>query len=807
MGTSSNLHKPIYIDRLANMLKTSSILTFFLFTFLFFACLSAIYSQERQLSFDNQDMNFKGCVIVNKKIICYGNYGSIFTSEDNGTTWKKQQVADLRDEIIKLYYNVSKLIGITKNGKSLESDDNGLTWKVEKIATINDIQAIASDSNYIYIREFQSLKVFDYQFNQIATISDTLINVSTKEFPYYLISFREHLLFNSFIGKDIISINKSDLLKGKDSLIERFINDSVSYVSQIQSKKDELLIVYGSNKYKIFNEAVIANENLNKKAMLLDFVNLHTLANFENNIFSLTPLSTNSLSDMGAYSGLKLKKLNSESSKFENVGSSLYIASSLYSSFYSEGGTFNDLVRYDDTTLYIVGDYKSILKSTNNGVNWKFISTKSKILTYSLFKGEKEYHFSKTAENFNSYNDGITYVSNKNDSLLRKELSTYNVDKLPKKTSVNIDTNGNLVVLMPSDYECLVMKSWDFGNSKTISINKKLFIDKNRQYSDEAILSKLDTNYFITQAINTGKQIYTNLYTLDTGMNVVSHKVNEGKKVDFINYSSINDLFVIQSYVLKDGKRIVFSTSTDSGNSFDNLLNVKQEYDKIYPYFIDKVKDSLLIVINRRVDSVNIENLVLLYVLSANKLDTLYKEISPTFARYMLNFNSKLFVVGVDFFLESNNRNNLFDWKRENAYNTYWDNITESDKDYYHVYYSSTKYPGGFYKVRLNNLTSINSEINAEKSYLYFEKPYPIPANNSVKTMIYWNSSFNIEEAELGLYDIFGAKIIATNLSIQKINPFNGNLIVDCSNLSSGIYFAKVNLGIESISIPIVISR
>jgi len=37
MGTSNNLHKPIYIHRLANMLKTSSILTFSLFAFLFFS--------------------------------------------------------------------------------------------------------------------------------------------------------------------------------------------------------------------------------------------------------------------------------------------------------------------------------------------------------------------------------------------------------------------------------------------------------------------------------------------------------------------------------------------------------------------------------------------------------------------------------------------------------------------------------------------------------------------------------------------------------------------------------------------------
>jgi len=60
---------------------------------------------------------------------------------------------------------------------------------------------------------------------------------------------------------------------------------------------------------------------------------------------------------------------------------------------------------------------------------------------------------------------------------------------------------------------------------------------------------------------------------------------------------------------------------------------------------------------------------------------------------------------------------------------------------------------------------------------------------------------------EIGIYDIFGAKLNNISYSIQKLEPFSGNLIMDCSNIPSGVYFARVALGSENLNIPIVIRK
>ena len=100
-----------------------------------------------------------------------------------------------------------------------------------------------------------------------------------------------------------------------------------------------------------------------------------------------------------------------------------------------------------------------------------------------------------------------------------------------------------------------------------------------------------------------------------------------------------------------------------------------------------------------------------------------------------------------------------------------------------------------------------NSEVQDSRALLYSSSPYPIPAQNYVKSIIYWNSIYDIRDAKFTITDIFGNIIPNKSINIEQTDTYKGILNWDCNGQSSGIYFIRVQLGSETLTVPIAIGK
>ncbi|MEN6294578.1 MAG: YCF48-related protein [Chloroherpetonaceae bacterium] len=104
---------------------------------------------------------------------------------------------------------------------------------------------------------------------------------------------------------------------------------------------------------------------------------------------------------------------------------------------------------------------------------------------------------------------------------------------------------------------------------------------------------------------------------------------------------------------------------------------------------------------------------------------------------------------------------------------------------------------------------NINEMIEKRTAFLFSDKKsYPMPASSTVRSTVYWNDNYYfIENAKIEVYTSFGEKISNPEISIEKLAPYQANIVWNCGVYAPGIYFIRVTLADETVSIPIMVSR
>ena len=100
--------------------------------------------------------------------------------------------------------------------------------------------------------------------------------------------------------------------------------------------------------------------------------------------------------------------------------------------------------------------------------------------------------------------------------------------------------------------------------------------------------------------------------------------------------------------------------------------------------------------------------------------------------------------------------------------------------------------------------------MEEQTSYFYYFPPYPIPAQNQIRTAIYWDVNLNIDNAEIELIDILGNVVSSkSKYTLIKESNWNGTLIWDCSEIPNGVYLIKVKQenGNKIYTIPVVVAK
>ncbi len=102
---------------------------------------------------------------------------------------------------------------------------------------------------------------------------------------------------------------------------------------------------------------------------------------------------------------------------------------------------------------------------------------------------------------------------------------------------------------------------------------------------------------------------------------------------------------------------------------------------------------------------------------------------------------------------------------------------------------------------------SINEKV--EWNYLYATPPYPNPAKSYVKSKIYWDTSIDIANDDIGVYNIDGLEIGSKrDIQIDKQASYTGILTWNCPNMiPNGLYIIKITHGDRTIAIKIILNR
>ena len=83
-----------------------------------------------------------------------------------------------------------------------------------------------------------------------------------------------------------------------------------------------------------------------------------------------------------------------------------------------------------------------------------------------------------------------------------------------------------------------------------------------------------------------------------------------------------------------------------------------------------------------------------------------------------------------------------------------------------------------------------------------------MPASNEVRSLVYWDTNRDIDDAEIAVYDIFGKKVAGReSVSIIKEAAFKGWLSWNCSTVPNGVYLIHLRHGSISRTIKAMVNR
>jgi photosystem II stability/assembly factor-like uncharacterized protein len=118
--------------------------------------------------------------------------------------------------------------------------------------------------------------------------------------------------------------------------------------------------------------------------------------------------------------------------------------------------------------------------------------------------------------------------------------------------------------------------------------------------------------------------------------------------------------------------------------------------------------------------------------------------------------------------------------------------------------------PEGLFKAKISDfgITEVEKPKIENINYLYCYPPYPVPATNFVRSLIYWDTSLDIENDDIAVYDIFGNKVAGKEkITIDKQNAYSGILSWNCTNVPDGIYLIRLIHGTETRTMKVIVSK
>jgi len=745
---------------------------------LFFLNFLTIYSKESLFEFERFSTNFKGIAFNQNSLIVYGESGVLLKSSDKGKTWKQKNVDKNELSINKIVRKGNDYYGILSKDFIIRSKYDGENWtkvKPESNVSFNDL---ALNEEFLFVLSDSSVLLYDYSYNKVKTI-----NFYTATKASEVLELDNHLFVSADSGK-LIDFDISNGFNPRTiDFTELALCNGCTNPSQMKTENGNIYLTLGS-------DLVVSTDKGITWTKADNGIYCYSIRNSA--CFSL-------VSNFDYFRNISFPMFYKSSlGKKERVNSD-YISRYVYTMFY------NSLEFISDDTLIAVGNDKLIMMSYNGGKNWEYISNINVTATGSCWlNADTGFVFYDKAQIFRTTDGGATFLPQIWEDNIYLAFKYFN--------ALYFNSSGEGIVFYPNNknngLNFLLTK--DFGETyKGVSVSSLIGLGNENVLE----LASFDSNFVFFYPCYGGRNHKTLIFLFDKNLNhktltildsmtIIHMKINrEKKEITAIGYERKYP----KSYGTYDSVNFYLMSSFDYGSSWsknfkfnlDNSLNTITEVDGKY-YITTKRYDSTynssgFLNIFDPVNKTIVKNI---YIGNNISGTTIFK------------LGERLLLSGYDrVFYNDNYKEEPSAWSSDSIYIYKLSGTCRYGNGIAYVVGIDKNHQSRLLKMTQKNSTEVG-EIQILRTYLYNEKPYPIPASNKVSCKIYWDLRYDINNANFEVYDISG-NIIKSNSTMifNRKDIFSGEINWDCSSVQDGIYYISFTHGDARNIIPVIISR
>ncbi|OGU18157.1 MAG: hypothetical protein A2475_08790 [Ignavibacteria bacterium RIFOXYC2_FULL_35_21] len=766
---------------------------------------STFHSFAENSIFDSLDYyrvytNYNGSAYNGRTILAYGEGGVIIRSVDEGNNWSQINLNDSFN-IVSITNIGNDFYGVVNKQYIIKSSDDGINWQQFDYGNNTEFYKIIAYNNNLYCISNFGIIVFN---SNVEKSKEYIINADTTYYDFTITG--NNLVYSAGHGKlgiinlqndntNIVDLKNSGICADCPVIKNLFSDGNLTYFELGNS-----LYQYDGSKVDFIFSPI-------KKGVYSSYNgNLYELYNISN-------VSTN----LDSLYFIKIDKQNHNAIHIKKGGNDRYISSL----------KFKNVAYLTSDIIIAVGFDKLIYMSYNRGQNWQLKS-----------------HFNISSE------FGYMFLF---DKLNAKRISKY------AKFIKTID--GGNTWLPQQNYEPIFMKFSDFQNTGDAYFKDNMygFFYGNNNFDVQG-----DTNFTITYdggetvlpknvnnmigylenkkpltCLNNNKTIfslqgalydlrYSLIFRLNDTLGIEQRTYLDSTQILYIDSYNNNELVAITATYkyprdsvgwIFDSLFYSFLSSKDDGESWKKEIEIKFPVNK---FFFDKIRriiDNIFIGITYG-DQTKYYCDVFKLNLKTMSFDKIFSKEDMNILQFggITGYDYKTLIGGLfytktgyyfEYFENNEIENEPFVWNNispKTRYSEFYMDV-QQDSLIYMTAYDSLMKSDVMWFAKHKKITSVEEQIEVSNT-LYISQPIPNPAQDFVKVRVYWNMSYNIENAVISVYDLLGTLVSEKKeFSFNKINNYSGELTWLSENQNSGVYLITIKIGTEIKAFPFVIAR
>ncbi len=759
------------------------------------------------------NLHLKGVAVRSETVIAYGSHGSLLLSRNKALSWEQIKVFD-RGNIIFVFIEDDRLIAISNIGEVKLSLNAGIDWIAVADYKDSIVSALAYSGGY-YFRSLTRI---------IKTTKDFKL---IKDFPIKYGFFNYNNPDLMLARQSLIIYNNHLIAQNDSSVLIRF-DDTLNPIDSL-SFKDLGICEYCRSSYQLYSDnKYIYAYSQEAIYRTKDFLTIEKFFDFADNYEIFGDSLTTYVFYFKVVKGRKIcinkviiDHINGpyfDIYEVYGMDSVKKIARSDCSLPYDQSGLHPGYLEFNDFTIknnmfYLAGDNKFLVQTDIESGISKRVSEMRNVDIFSDkipdMIDDSTFLFYTHKSIYKTTNSGITFSHIPGDTIFLKKYNNFNI------AYKAFDENEKILYVIghynsPSDVKVLISK--DYGNSFD-----SLSMENFNLFSSIKSNLSMNNNYFtIAHSGSNNGMMYNWILTYDKDFKFLTMHRDSMFYVYKIFGVDTNS-FIIHSFSIDQNFNFVddIRFTTDRGMSWEiineyqntpdgftsNLLSVNEVKLKKQSYWINFLLSSTDSILT--IEALNIET---------KKIDTIYQ-----LKAYTYNYIPNIAVCNTEdqiyFSIDDTLyfTNDIYNWQNWEHFllpdNGSIHNVLKKIGNRFFSLYKDDIHPLDLYFIEFGDTitTVIEPIIN---TYFYSYPPFPIPSNNEVSSKIYWDKRVDIDNSDIGVYNIYGDRLERKeNITIQKLNTYSGYLKWDCSSVPSGIYLIRILYGTNTEVIKVVVAR